>query len=153
MKQCSKCGKVKSLDSFYKRTGVKDGYRSWCKECLSQQHKEYYSKPENHGRHLKIKREYNNASEHKIYAKNHKLQSRYGISLEEYNQKITAQDSKCAICGIELDGGKNTHLDHDHKTGKNRGVLCVGCNSGLGNFKDSLQALEFACEYLKGWQE
>ena len=51
----------------------------------------------------------------------------------------------CAICSI---GGK-LHVDHDHATGKIRGLLCRGCNMGLGNFRDSTVYLNRAIEYLK----
>lgn len=74
----------------------------------------------------------------------------YGISLEEYEEKLKSQGNICAICGVPLPSrGLLTHLDHDHKTGKLRDFLCTNCNRGLGSFKDSISNLERAIMYLK----
>lgn len=86
----------------------------------------------------------------------HRLRS-MGVDVDTCRILLAAQDNKCAICGRELtpwesgpDGrsGKNTHVDHDHKTGKIRGVLCINCNMGLGCFKDDTKLLRRAFEYL-----
>lgn len=59
---------------------------------------------------------------------------RYGITLEEYNSILKIQDGKCLICGLNKGGPKTPNLavDHDHTTGKVRGLLCVKCNGSLG---------------------
>lgn len=75
----------------------------------------------------------------------------YGISLEEYEALLLKQDGKCAICGSAeaVPGTKNCMaVDHDHKTGKVRGLLCMFCNRGLGAFKDSPAILKNAMDYL-----
>lgn len=82
------------------------------------------------------------------------LQRTYGISNEDYGEMLKAQNSKCEICGGEGFLMKNQHhrmklvVDHDHKTGKVRGVLCHNCNRALGLFKDSVENLDRAKEYL-----
>jgi DNA-directed RNA polymerase subunit RPC12/RpoP len=73
---------------------------------------------------------------------------RYGISISDYNKMIQVQDNKCAICGDELNNS-NIRIDHDHKTGDVRGLLCTSCNTGLGLMKDSPEVLGNAKKYLE----
>jgi hypothetical protein len=86
----------------------------------------------------------------------HKLKNRYGLSLDEYNQKLNLQNGLCAICGqpeTKVGRGRVQHLsvDHCHKTGMNRGLLCDQCNKTLGNMRDDISLLYKAIEYLKIW--
>lgn len=75
---------------------------------------------------------------------------RYGITLEQYEEILTAQGGVCAICGgTKLSRGNFFHVDHDHETGEIRGLLCDRCNHGLGKFGDSVEILQKAIEYLK----
>ena len=76
----------------------------------------------------------------------------YGITEEEYEARIVAQGSKCAICGEPLDNSKTTHLNHNHETGELRGFLCMNCNNGIGKFKDRIDLLEAAIVYLKSYE-
>lgn len=71
----------------------------------------------------------------------------YGLDSGALETMLDAQNNRCAICFIEFDGIK-FHIDHDHASGKVRGLLCRGCNWGLGNFKDSIEALTNAIDYL-----
>lgn len=57
------------------------------------------------------------------------------------------QNRMCAICGTYIDK-RTAHLDHDHETGKLRGVLCMKCNVGLGMFGDSCLNLDKAIQYI-----
>jgi hypothetical protein len=79
----------------------------------------------------------------------------YGISYNEFISIFHYQNGKCAICGLKLPDidnstktRKNTFIDHNHTTGKIRGILCPNCNFGLGNFKDDINILENAIQYL-----
>jgi len=77
------------------------------------------------------------------------LQGTFGITLEEYNDLLEAQDGVCAICGkTPEENGRSLAVDHCHKTGKIRGLLCQVCNAGLGSFKDNQDILRKAIEYL-----
>jgi hypothetical protein len=83
------------------------------------------------------------------------MKRRYGITFEEYLQRLEAQNNKCAICGSADHKNKRTgklvqtlFIDHDHATGKVRGLLCSACNHALGQFKDNKAALFRAIEYL-----
>lgn len=73
----------------------------------------------------------------------------YGLTLEDYRNLFIKQDNKCAICKQDLVLKKHTHIDHCHKTNKVRGLLCHGCNTAIGLFKESQDVLESAREYLK----
>ena len=81
---------------------------------------------------------------------------RYGISVAQFTDMIEEQNNRCAICQTEFLDGKVPHIDHDHSCcsreascGKCvRGLLCVKCNYGLGNFEDNIQSLYAAIEYL-----
>ncbi len=74
----------------------------------------------------------------------------YGITGEEYHSLFKAQDGRCAICGIHQDDlRKKLSVDHNHTTGKVRGLLCDKCNQGLGYFNDSPERLKTAIEYVK----
>lgn len=74
----------------------------------------------------------------------------YGMAQEEYAARLEAQGNRCAICRTDAWGGKDNvpHVDHDHETNAVRGLLCAGCNNGLGNFKDDPVRLRAALRYL-----
>lgn len=77
---------------------------------------------------------------------------KYGITKVEYNAMLSVVPG-CAICGRlpgATNGGRRLAVDHDHDTGRVRGLLCESCNNGLGRFKDNPQLLTAAAEYLKG---
>jgi hypothetical protein len=76
---------------------------------------------------------------------------RYGITLEEFNDLLKAQDGKCAICGFS-DMSKPTFfpvVDHCHALNHVRGLICSSCNRGLGFFKDSPALLKKAAKYVE----
>lgn len=81
--------------------------------------------------------------------RDYKYRWNYGISLENYNELFDSQNGCCAICEIhQSDLGKSMHVDHDHKTGEIRGLLCQRCNQALGLFKDSPKIMLKAVEYV-----
>ena len=79
-----------------------------------------------------------------------KLRKLYGLSYENYLEMLIAQDLKCKICGIPLEGLKRKpSVDHDHVSGKVRGLLCVKCNTIIGFANDDIDILLKAIAYLK----
>jgi hypothetical protein len=98
------------------------------------------------------------------YFKELDLRTLYGLTLEQYNEKLKAQDGKCAICKkVPI----KFNVDHDHNccsiTGRKRvdrktcgkcvrGLLCDGCNTALGRFKDSEEILQRAIDYLREYK-
>lgn len=74
----------------------------------------------------------------------------YGITVEEHNELFEAQDGVCAIClREEWVVGRSLAIDHDHATGKVRGLLCGPCNQGLGLLADDIARLQRAIDYLR----
>ena len=82
------------------------------------------------------------------------LRTRYNISPEQYEAKLISQNYYCAICGKDVvDNVRNGNpvalsVDHCHKTNTLRDLLCHQCNSGLGQFKDNIEILQKAIDYL-----
>lgn len=78
------------------------------------------------------------------------MRMRYNLEEDELKELYGIQGGKCAICDdpIQL-MAKKTHIDHDHESGQVRGILCLGCNLGLGHFRDDPQRLQKAITYLQ----
>lgn len=138
MKICTKCKTEKHLSEFSKRKDGASGVRSHCKVCTRKAHLETYHNKG--GKELQAKRSFKNNLK------------KYGLTPEQYNVMITIQEGKCKICksseSHRTDTKYNLFVDHCHTTGKVRGLLCHHCNAGLGHFKDSIEFLEQAKEYL-----
>lgn len=81
----------------------------------------------------------------------YRLKHKYGITLDNYNNLFIQQDNKCKICNGTFYESKalTPVIDHDHKTGKIRGLLCYRCNSGLGLYLENVSTLENAIKYIK----
>lgn len=130
---------------------MKDGLNNNCKDCVKERNnvnkeqiKEYKS---NH--YLKNKEK----AAHKD-RKNH-LMRKYGITQEWYDEQLKIQDGSCKICGTKNPGKglKHFHVDHSHKTGKVRGLLCHSCNTGIGLFKEDVELIEKAIEYVNRFKQ
>lgn len=82
----------------------------------------------------------------------YKLKSNYGITPEEYNKMLVDQNERCAICDRDKtqlpEAQQKLYVDHCHKTGKVRKLLCYGCNSAIGFFKENIESLKSAINYL-----
>jgi hypothetical protein len=92
---------------------------------------------------------------HKHHIRARKLKV-HGLTISDVTRMIADQEGRCAICKMEA--RKQNHLstrvhdlcvDHDHKTGAVRGMLCDSCNRGIGLFGDDISLLEAALAYLK----
>jgi len=90
----------------------------------------------------------NKEKRQEIVRKNY-LSKKYGLTLEQEIAMKLAQNNSCAICKIELLPRHKTHIDHCHKTGKVREILCNNCNVMLGHAKDSEDILKSALAYLE----
>ena len=119
VKQCSRCKEKKPLDSFQKRTSSITGYAYVCKDCGVVVHRE----------------------------------SRYSLKDSDFQELLASQNNGCAICGITNDEHyiktkHSLHVDHDHKTGEVRGLLCRICNKGIGCLQDEYETVQKAADYL-----
>ena len=139
-RKCRVCGQSKNLlDHYYRSRKDKtlpSSYSYECKQCTVSRVKE------RDRTHPHIKREQH-------------LKRRYNITLEEYSQILDSQGGCCATCGTKEPGGrwKSFAVDHDHKTGKVRGMLCKSCNIALGEVYDNLTTLENMIKYLNEQNE
>lgn len=142
-KACSSCGYVKPLDSFYRHESGKFGRHSQCKDCT----REFRRADANRRR--AYTRAYRAANPHRALTYN--LKQRYRITADEYEALLDQQGGCCAICGSEKAGGRGQrfHVDHCHRTGRIRGLLCYGCNVGLGWY-EKMSANPVVPEYLRG---
>lgn len=71
-----------------------------------------------------------------IESRKRSLRNKYSMTVENYNKLLAQQGGKCAICRKHQSEFKYPlHVDHDHQTGRVRGLLCCGCNTGLGHFE------------------
>lgn len=79
------------------------------------------------------------------------LKRRYGMTKEDYEYRLEQQNYRCAICQTREPGGNHKvfHVDHSHKWGHVRGLLCDKCNRGLGYFNDDVSTLVAAAYYLQ----
>ena len=84
----------------------------------------------------------------KLKAKNRNLQNNFGLTLDEYNNKLLSQNNVCAICG-DFDKDRALAVDHNHNTGQIRGLLCKSCNLILGRIKEDVNTLINMIAYLK----
>ncbi len=84
-------------------------------------------------------------------SRNHYMRRVYGINSDEYEKMLAAQDGKCAICGTTDPRGPTGYfvIDHNHRTGRIRGLLCNKCNTGLGMFNESIEAFNSAITYIE----
>jgi len=152
-KTCTKCKQELPSSAFAPRNMVSDGLQSWCKGCTGKYAKNY-----------QIEHRDDLAVYHKTwyekYALREKpkrrtwhLQKKYGLSHEEWLKLWDSQEGSCAICSIPFANYQNdlnsVHTDHDHETGKIRGLLCRSCNVGIGCFNDDLSLMARAVSYLE----
>lgn len=114
---------------------------SWCKGCCQAQSTIYYA---NNKEKAKLAHK-NWAVKNKEQIKIHKIKSSYGITKEQYEAMI----KKCYICHKV----ENLVIDHNHISGRVRGILCSSCNKGLGFFKDNPTSLYRAGDYILGQLE
>lgn len=130
-RRCPACGDTKVLDDFPRNRSDSGGHGRYCKPCHNEKGKE--TKQRRYGG----SREYH-------------LRQRYGAGQKELDELLAEQGGVCANCGSP----DPQHLDHDHRTGWVRGILCFNCNGGLGQFRDSPARLTRAITYLRGttWQ-
>lgn len=159
MKLCSRCNLPKHKSEFGKDPKTRDGLRHWCKQCCNETNKEWQkSNPKKHAAQMARWRKANpekSKATLKKYASSLKgkesqrravIKRRYGITLEQYNQLFLKQNGCCGSCGRPDNGnGGNLCVDHNHITGKIRGLLCHFCNMALGNLFGDEKGSELIC--------
>ena len=93
----------------------------------------------------------NNPTKARKSNRRYKIKLHFGISLEAYDALLEVQNNHCALCPkTAKENGRRLAVDHDHSTGRIRGLLCVVCNHGLGALGDTEAGLLKALEYIRG---
>lgn len=152
VKTCTKCGETKPRLEFYLHRNTKDGRASHCQACAKAYGKAYSDRRRSKIQEANARRRADPVKRAK-YTRDRKLTwlKLYGLTPETHDQLLQKQGGVCAICHRpgQVFAERNLHVDHDHATGQVRGLLCGGCNWGLGRFEDDTARLQRAIEYLK----
>lgn len=120
-------------------------YRTWKKAYDRKR----YLDPKKRANDERVRAAYLEQNKEKMrdYRKDWSLQKRFGLTLAEYRAKVVAQRGACAVCK-RVPKGKGLHVDHDHRTGKIRGLLCFNCNVVIGLSKDDHYILKRLTRYV-----
>jgi hypothetical protein len=129
LKRCIVCNMEKPLAQYTLSRRMPDGHASQCRECR------------------RLSAELTKDARRDAY-----LQRTYGITQATYDVMLREQGDCCKICGSVEPGRRSCHfhVDHDHVTGRIRGLLCDQCNTGIGKFRDSAMLLRCAATYCEG---
>lgn len=133
-KLCSSCRRTKQASSFYAHPKKSLGLQDKCKECSKRYQRERIKNPETRAQVLET-------------ARRTKMKLAYGITLEQYEAKFGAQKGLCAICQ-KPPTRKRLAVDHDHRSGKIRDLLCSYCNFLVGTLEEG-KLVTTAMLYLK----
>jgi hypothetical protein len=161
-KQCSHCKETKPHDAFNNDCSQRDGKCSWCRDCCSKAYNKnkvarvktarswYLNNKERVCERARQRHKANYPSE-----KDSRLDKRFGSGASQHRQnKFNEQGGECAICGKrEVDCSKALALDHNHITGKWRGLLCDLCNTAIGKLHDDVNVLQKAIDYLRKYDD
>ena len=122
---CPDCNTVKALDEFPRASRNRTGRHTYCLPCHNARGRATLEKVGG--------------------SRTHHLKRRYGITAADADAMLSEQDGLCAI----FRQAPAAHVDHDHKTGAVRALLCFNCNGGLGQFKDDPAVLRAAADYVE----
>lgn len=133
-KRCSQCNKVKPASEFTHNSQSRDLLNFRCKTCNSADHR---------GRYQRL------TADERAHLQEKHLKRTYGLTLEQRQAMLELQGGGCAICGGDDTSSKGWHVDHDHRSGVIRGILCSGCNTALGHMRDNSDLMIAGAEYLR----
>src|ERR1017187_7579803 len=129
-KKCTGCGELRKLSEFSPDRRNRDGRRGECGVCTNEYARVWYAKLSPEDR------------------KDRRLRKSFGITYQDFISLLKTQNNTCPVCALELVPGRDTVVDHNHKTGKVRGLLHRDCNSGIGLLGDNFERLHRAARYL-----
>lgn len=142
MKHCPRCGEDKPRSDFFRDKSRKDGLRHICKPCATSMNRRWRKEHCDFGG----------------YNRNSQLKLKFGITLEDYKRMHEAQQGRCAVCGNEerelgrTRKVKQLAVDHCHKTGAVRALLCGPCNRSIGMMNDDPALLRLAAAYVESFR-
>lgn len=140
-KKCGECKKFKKWEEFYPIRSKEGKYAYRCIQCTKDLMKTKYKRTSERSRAIHLKRTYD-------------------LTEEEYGVLYQEQNGVCAICGqpetnVNSKTGKvrNLAIDHSHKTGRIRGLLCRKCNTALGNLDEDIDKIQRLIDYIKDYED
>ena len=163
IKNCTFCKNSLLINLFHKNSRNKDGFNNHCKTCIGIKKKNNFIPRKSHGskqcykcktqkdvsEFYSDKQAFDGLSSSCKVCSNHSRRMRkYNLTSEQYFLIINTTKS-CEICLVTFTDDTQTHIDHCHKTGTMRGLICSNCNYLLGFAKDNISTLENAIKYLK----
>jgi len=165
-KRCSKCGEIKALTEYYADKGCRDGCRPDCKVCnLAAKAARHAANPEpgrerakrwnqeNPERYMARMDAYRKSGKKKVADRKSHLKRTFGITPEDYDLMLAEQGGGCAICERPPRDDIALHVDHDHRTGLIRGLLCFRCNNAVGDLDNDPEVASALAGYLVAFQE
>lgn len=138
LKVCRICATAKPVSDYSRCASSPDGSRHDCRDCSIKRSKKWE-------RNLPRK-------ERLAVYRRHRLKKKYGLTETAFQSMLTAQDNTCAICSVRMADKKGQFsptVDHDHKTGSVRAILCTSCNWGIGVFRDDPELMRAAAAYVE----
>jgi hypothetical protein len=149
LKSCTKCGESKPPTEFTRDKIRKDGLNPWCKLCTRANSARQDKKRDHAARYQYNKEVEKYRKKGSLVVREWHLLKLYNLTLAEFDQKLEDQGGCCKICKTANPGHKGKFVvDHNHSTGKIRGLLCHKCNTALGLLQDSPGILQRARNYL-----
>ena len=159
---CRLCRQRKPVEQFYAARGTRTGRRTECIACnLARKAERHRADPqparqrterwrqENPERDEERRARFVGSGGKKRSDRKGHLRRKFGLSVAAYEAMFERQDGRCAICRSPGNDSISLHVDHDHVTGRVRGLLCFRCNGGLGQFREEPELLRRAARYVE----
>jgi hypothetical protein len=139
-RRCSRCRRRKPVDEFSPDAGHYDGIAPYCKSCAARLGREQLKSLNPEQRDARRR-----------YSRRYDIKRNYGIEFDDAQALLVTQGGQCAICAdpIDLLAPRSGCVDHHHETKTVRGILCVKCNAGIGQFRESEDFMLRAIAYLR----
>jgi hypothetical protein len=148
-KKCTQCKRVKSVNLFPKIGKSSSRRRSACKSCTSKAYAKWCKENPTLVKAVNSTSRNKRRQKRREHSRVYHMKVNYGLTWAQYEEMVSKQKGKCAICKKICSTGKRLSVDHDHKTNKIRGLLCLNCNQGLGKLGDDIESLQKALKYLE----
>lgn len=139
LRPCTLCKQHLEASKFGPKKKSSDGLDSRCKRCKTRATSAYLKRLREAGLHDPSKRLSNHLK-------------KYGLTSETFTAMAQAQNDQCATCGETMKGRYRRNIDHCHKTGRTRALLCRLCNTALGAARDNPTTLRAMADYIEHWQ-
>ena len=145
---CVECQQTKPLDAFHRDRSQPNERNRRCKDCRNARNREHVARNRERRAETMTRWRRDDPERYVAAQRAYKLRA-YGLTTEAYDALLLAQLGRCAICGDPEKDGWDLAVDHDHDSGRVRGLLCRRCNVGIGLLRDDARIVAAAAEYLR----